>query len=247
MEHKNNNNGHLLIGLFFLALSIVISTMIVSHTAIKIKRTSETITVTGSAKQAIVSDFVTWKGSVSTRGKTMQDGYREISKYMTRIKEYFSEAELPDSIITFSSISSYSINEYDHNGRDTGRILGYNVTQSFEIKSNHVERITDISRSITDLMQEGIPLNSFPPRYIYTRLAEMRIEMLADATRDAKLRAEKIASGTGQKVGTVKEARMGVFQVTPRHSTAVSDYGMYDTSTIEKDITAVVRVSFALE
>ncbi len=71
--------------------------------------------------------------------------------------------------------------------------------------------------------------------------------MLGEAANDAKLRAEKIAAITGNKIGTVRSARMGVLQITSADSTEVSDSGINDTSTIDKDMTAVVNISFAVE
>ena len=57
---------------------------------------------------------------------------------------------------------------------------------------------------------------------------------------------QKIAQSTGNSIGSVRSAKMGVLQITAADSTDVSDYGVYDTSTIEKDMTAVVNVSFAV-
>ncbi len=86
-----------------------------------------------------------------------------------------------------------------------------------------------------------------PPEYHYTKIAELKKEMLAEAAKDAKQRAEQIASSTGSSIGTVRSARMGVMQITPADSNDVSDSGMNDTSSLEKDITAVVNVSFAVD
>jgi hypothetical protein len=165
---------------------------------------------------------------------------------MAQVNDYFKAQGLPDSIVTFGSVSSYPMPEYNDRGRETGRILGYNFNQGFTVRSDMVGKITEISQNINGLINDGVPVSSHQPEYLYTKLSEARIEMLAAATRDALKRAEQIAKGTGQKVGAVRSARMGVFQVTARNSTAVSDYGMYDTSTIDKDITAVVKVEFAL-
>ena len=55
-----------------------------------------------------------------------------------------------------------------------------------------------------------------------------------------------MAKNAGSKVGRLRSARMGVFQVTPANSTMVTDYGINDTSSIEKDITSVVSVSFEI-
>ena len=71
--------------------------------------------------------------------------------------------------------------------------------------------------------------------------------MLGEAAKDAKDRAAKVAASTGSSIGSVRSARMGVLQITAADSTEVSDYGVYDTSTIEKDMTAVVNISFAVD
>ena len=88
---------------------------------------------------------------------------------------------------------------------------------------------------------------SQPPEYLYTKLADVRTVMLGEATKDARTRAESIARAAGSDIGAVREVRMGVFQITPRNSTEVNDYGINDTSSLEKDITAVVRVTFAVK
>ena len=102
-------------------------------------------------------------------------------------------------------------------------------------------------RKANELINEGINLVSEPPQYLYTKLGQLRVEMVAEATKDAKARTEAIANSTDNKVGAIRGAKTGVFQITSRHSTDVSDYGIYDTSSLEKDITAVVSVQFGME
>ncbi len=89
-------------------------------------------------------------------------------------------------------------------------------------------------------------LQSEPPRYLYTKLGDLKIEMLAEATKDATARARQIADNSGAKLGAVREARMGVMQINPAHSTEVSDSGNNDTTSLEKEITAVVSAKFEL-
>jgi len=133
------------------------------------------------------------------------------------------------------------------NGQETGQILAYRLTQRFEIRGSDVARYKELSRQVTELIEEGINLVSEPPQYLYTQLDKLRVEMVAAATKDARARAEAIASSTGSRVGRVRDAKTGVFQITSRNSTDVSDWGVYDTSSIDKDITAVVSVTFGIE
>ena len=110
-----------------------------------------------------------------------------------------------------------------------------------------MSRIAQIAREATELINQGILIESKAPQYYYTKIGDLKIEMLGEAAKDAKERAERIASSTGNSIGSVRSARMGVLQITAADSTEVSDYGTYDTGTIEKDITAVVNVSFAVD
>ncbi|MBI4970275.1 MAG: SIMPL domain-containing protein, partial [Candidatus Omnitrophica bacterium] len=80
-----------------------------------------------------------------------------------------------------------------------------------------------------------------------TGLGELKIEMLREATKDAKKRAEEIATSSGNKIGPIRSARMGVFQITPVNSYDTSDSGYNDTSSLEKRVTAVVKAEFAIQ
>ena len=79
------------------------------------------------------------------------------------------------------------------------------------------------------------------------KIADMKVDLLGDATADARRRAETIAAQAGCRVGEVRTARMGVLQVTEPDSTDTSSQGVYDTSTIDKDVTAVVSLTIVVE
>jgi hypothetical protein len=78
-------------------------------------------------------------------------------------------------------------------------------------------------------------------------VAEEKIEMLADATKDARARAEQIAAQGGRTIANLHDAEMGVFQITALHGNSTSDEGENDTSSLDKTITAVVTATFLLK
>ncbi|MCX6600794.1 MAG: SIMPL domain-containing protein, partial [bacterium] len=166
-----------------------------------------------------------------------------------RVRDYLHVRRIPDSLIVFSGINSRDMFDRKRSvkGEVEEKFIGYQLTQRFEVHGAMVDSIDVIARDITHLTAEGFPVNSEPPQFFYTKLADMRVELLGEATKDAKLRAEQIAKSAEGNVGAIRNARMGVFQVTAPNSRNVSDYGVYDTSTIEKDVTAVVTVTFAVE
>jgi uncharacterized protein len=233
-------------GITIMAAAVVVSAVILGGAIGNIRRGNDTITITGSARHPIRSDFVVWRAAVSSQQSTMQAAYRDVRGYTERVKTYLKENRVPDGTVTFPSVETEQIEEWNERGR-TGRILAYRLTQRFEVRSDQVDSVTALSRRAAELISDGVPLMSEPPQFLFTKLADLRVEMLAEATKDARQRAETIAASAGSKIGAVRTARMGVFQITARNSTDVSDYGIYDTSSLEKDITAVVSLSFSVK
>ena len=205
------------------------------------------VQVTGSARRPVRSDFAIWRGQVSAQAASPQEGIERVETASARVRAFLRERGLPDSAVTARPVESYAIPEVSPNGRETGRVAAYRVSQQLEVRSADVDRITRLAVEVSALLAEGLPLSPQPPEYLYTRLQDVRATLLAEATRDARARAVAIAGSTGNTVGPVRSARMGVFQITPRNSTEVSDYGINDVSAVDKDVTAVVRVSFAVE
>jgi uncharacterized protein len=229
-----------------LALGLIISSAILGWAYSSTKKGDDAITVTGSAKRRITSDLVVWSAGVSQQSPQLAGAYQALAENIPRIKQYLLSKGIPEAQMTVSAISSVTLKGKDSDGNETNEITGYSLSQSIEVRSNDVQRIALIARESTELINQGILIESAAPKYYYTAIGDLKIEMLGEAAKDAKERASKIAQSTGNSIGSVRSAKMGVLQITAADSTDVSDYGVYDTSTIDKDMTAVVNVSFAV-
>ena len=229
-----------------LAIGLVLASVIGGWAFVKGKRGDQIITVTGSARKRIKSDLVIWKAGVSYQAPVLADAYRSLSENIPRVKSYLISKGITEDQITISSISSQTLHARNDQGEDTGQITGYSLRQQLEVRSTDVDKIARIAREATELINQGILLESMAPEFHYTKLGEEKITMLAEAAKDAKVRAERVAESTGSSIGSVRTARMGVLQITPADSNEVSDSGMNDTSSLDKDITAVVNVGFEI-
>ena len=231
-----------------IALATVASSLILSRGFMRIMRfTREVITVTGSAQQTITSDLAVWNTEISRRESDLQPAYRELQEDLTRVKTYLRDHGVPENEIAVSQVFTATLYKKNADGYDTNEIEGYRLSRNITVRSSDVQRVTRLSREATALINEGIQLTSYAPQYFYTRIDELKVEMLGRATENAKQRAASMASSTGNRVGTIRSAKMGVFQITPPTSTDVSDYGENDTSSLEKKVMAVVSVTFAIE
>jgi hypothetical protein len=240
---KNNNLFNMAL---VLSIGLVIAASIIGWSYSKSKKGDEAITVTGSAKKRIKSDLIVWSASVTAQSGQLSEAYKQLADNVPKVKKYLVDKGIPEANITISSISSVQEREKDSEGNLTGKTIGYSLKQDVQVKSNEVEKISQIAREATELINQGIFIESSAPQFIYTKLGDLKIEMLAEAAKDAKARAEQIANSTGNSIGTVRSAKMGVMQITAADSNEVSDYGLNDTTSLEKDITAVVNVSFAI-
>jgi hypothetical protein len=237
-----------LAGMSVLSVALVISAWLGSQAVSQLRSGDQTVSVTGSARKSIQADFAIWRSASAIENPSQQQAYTDLRKYSEQIKTYFlQEKQVPPEALKMGAVQISALPEMLANGNPSGKIRGFKMVQNFEIQLSDVKKIERLAEESTDLIQRGVPFESFPPEYLYTHLGDLRVQMLSEATADARQRAEQILKSAGSRLGPVRSVRTGVFQITRPHSTEVSDYGMYDTSTIEKDITAVLTLSFAVQ
>ncbi|HET7116679.1 MAG TPA: SIMPL domain-containing protein, partial [Hanamia sp.] len=104
-----------------------------------------------------------------------------------------------------------------------------------------------ISREATELIEKGIEFNSQAPLFYYTKLTEIKMDLLAKASADGKQRAEIIAKNAGSSLGKLKNANLGVFQITGKNTDEDFSYGgTFNTSSKNKTGSITIRMEFAV-
>jgi hypothetical protein len=241
-----------------LGISLIIGTLIAANAFYKSKALNNTISVTGSAEKIIESDTVKWVGSFSRQAEAadIKGGNDQIKADLKTVMDYIKSKGIDEKDVTFQTMIASPVCDsqnnvmYDKTGNQIcagNRVVGYSLQQGIIIESKDVQRVSGIAKDVaTDLINQGVLFTSNNPEYYYSKLGDIKLEMLTEATKNAKERADKIIQSTGGKIGGLQNAGMGVFQVTPVNSTEISDYGTYDNTSIEKKVTAIVRTSFIL-
>ena len=236
----------IILGICFVVATIT-STVILSKGLLQMKKYSEQVVkVTGSAEKNITSDAMVWKLSFSRRDVKMVNAFDLLKEDLKTVKDYLLSKGVKENEIIVAPVATTVLYKKNEKGNDTNEIEGYILAQEIEIRSSDVVKITEVSRQATELIEKGLEVISQSPEYFYTKLPELKLAMLSDATENAKKRAESMAKASGNKIGSIRSARMGVFQITPVNSFDVSDYGMNDTTSLEKKVNAVVNVEFAI-
>ena len=132
-------------------------------------------------------------------------------------------------------------------GYKTSKTETFELSQRIEVKSRDVQKVSKISTAVSDLLGKGIELQVGMPRYYYTQVNELKSELLVAATKDARMRAQTLAEGSGVKLGPLRAARQGVFSVRSADSSSISERSGDDSSSISKKVTAIVTVDYAMQ
>jgi uncharacterized protein len=219
---------------------------------VKVRPVERTIRVTGSAKKRITSDLIEWSAAVAADAPDKLSAYRKLHADVDATVAYLKTQGIPDGEIFPDSAAVDEVTSTVYEGTGDDRIAkevltGYHAHQYVSVRSNDVQRIERVSREITQLLEKNIAVTSTAPQYFYTKLGDLKIEMLSEASKDARTRAENmLKSAGGATLSSLRDADMGVINVNPSNSSETSWEGNNDTSTLDKDVIAIVHITYGL-
>ncbi len=230
-----------------IAFAIVLSVIIASYSFVNRNSDKNTIGVTGLSERNFESDLIVWKSQFTTKNNSLTAAYAEIKSNNAIITNFLTERGIKKEEMTFSAVEIAK--EYIYSNGPGGSSFttfdGYRLNQTVSISSGDVEKIEKLSREITELINKGIEITSMPPQYYYTKLANLKLEMLAEATKDGLLRAETIAQNGDASLGSLVSSTQGVFQIVGLNST--EDYswgGAFNTSSKKKTASVTVKLMY---
>jgi len=234
-------------------VSVIICVTIFSVSIITLKTAqNDYIVVTGSATKSFVSDLIVWRGSFSKKALTYKEAFEKLRNDTTLVKDYLIKNGVDEEKIIFSSINIMENYDYEYNqdGRLTKTIFtGYALSQTVTIESHEVDKIEKISRDITELIDLGVAFFSMPPEYYYTKLDELKLDLIAKSAENTRTRAETIVKESGAKLSRLRSANLGVFQITPENSStdSYSSGGIYDVSSKNKTAFITTRLEYLIK
>jgi len=247
MKHLLNARGvaMLLLGVC-LAFGFTVGAQSVSRALVKMRQ-ANTIRVKGYAEQDITSNLAAWACRITVRASELTEAYKQLEQARSTAARYLREHGVAEAETEFLPVDTTIAYARDEKGKKTNTIELYILTQTIRVSTSSVEVVGGVSRQVTELIKEGIEVESFSPDYLVSNINEIKLDLLAKATANARARADILAEKSSGRVGSLCSASQGVFQITPPHSTEVSSYGRYDTSTVAKKVRAVVTLQFAIE
>lgn len=207
---------------------------------------TQVVNVTGSARKDVRSDLVVWRASFAVEDEALLGAHEKLAADRAKVERFLSRRGVREIALAPVQFREITARAKDDDGETVQRRVGFRLIQRLEVSSAEVEAVPRLGTEASALLEEGVALVSDGLEFIYTKAGEAKVEMMAEATRDARLRAEQIAAQGNRALHELRTARMGVVQINPLHSAATSWEGNNDRSSLEKTITATVAATFSL-
>ncbi len=237
---KQSQSSYFLFGLI-VALGIAAAGYFVSQTLYNAKVAINTAEAKGLAERRVTADQVHWEIPYRVGGKSsdaIPRLYALAEKHQQTIIALLKEHGFSDAEITSGTLN-YNYTEY----RDDNRLVvdqDHTLNGTISIESEQVNLVSSVRPKINRLLTQGIHIENVEPSYSFTKLNEIKPEMLREATKNARIAANEFASNAGVKVGGIRSAVQGSFFIRD----AGEEYG--DTAKIDKDVRVVTTITFYL-
>jgi|SRR5882757_9181043 len=250
MNAPSTSRPHLfgLLAGLFLATGLCLASLVLARAWTRIAESSA-INVTGSAHKNVHSDLAVWHAAFSVDAPTLLEAQQQLRGDLTKVTAFLNARGLTEFTLQPVQIREITAKRPEENNEDslvTVRI-GYRLTQALEVRSTEVDRLPRLAGETGELLQQSVAFVSTDMQFIYTKAGDAKIEMMAEATKDARIRAEQIATQGGGAIRELRAAKMGVVQINPLYSSSTSWEGNNDNSSLDKTITATVTATFALK
>ena len=214
-------------------------------------RAQDTVVETGLGETEFASDLIVWSGAITAEAANAAAGYAQIETSKRKVQEYLAAKGIPAEAVVFDfvNVNKQFAPVYNAGGSWAGqRFTGYELRQRFTVESEEVDKVEAVSREMSSLIAQGVSIEAYQPDYYYTRLDDVELSLIERASADARTRAEKIAVNAGAKIGKVRSARMGVFQITGANTNEeFSAGGSFNTSSRQKKARITMRIEYRIK
>ncbi len=240
------NHGKILTAALVLATGMALSAGIISRLFLKIRH-EQSIAVKGYAEADVVSDFGRCVCRYSARGASLPDAYAGLARARKMVTARLLAGGFTGAELAFGAIDTAKVPRRDAQGKEMNEVEFHDLAQTVTIESTNVCLVRDTAVALGELVKDNVDLAVFAPSFYVSDLKETKLKLLAAATADGCRRAAALAENSGGRVGKLTAASQGVFQITTRNSTETSGYGVYDESTIDKTVKAIVTLEYEIK
>lgn len=237
-----------------LAVGVAGAGWFVSHGLIKMKASERSVAVKGLSEREVQSNLALWNVGFTVTGQSLAEAQSKVEANNAALTAFLVKAGIGQDEITPGAlkVTDRQANQYQNStGPEDSR---YILSTQLKVRSANVEAVEKASRSIGEVVRDQGILLGAPDQYgcdlrlIYTKLNEIKPEMIAEATKDARNAAEQFAKDSGVTVGEIRSASQGYFSVSSRDGSDLNSDSSCDAETSAvKKVRVVTNVTYYVE
>jgi hypothetical protein len=230
-----------------MAIGVALAGWFVGGGFVRARTVDRFVTVKGVAERVVEADvglwplrFVATDNDLGTAQSKVEAQRQAVTAFLRKNGLESADAELQGLEVTDVRANPY------HSGPPGDRFI---VTMLLMVRSDQPERIRDASQKVGELVNSGVVLSSGPggmgfggPTFLFTKLNDMKPEMIAEATASARKAAEQFAKDSKSRIGGIRRASQGVFEILPRDQAM----GVMEGAQLHKTLRVVSTIDFYL-
>lgn len=240
------------IAAFVLALGLVAAAIVAGVSIKAIKMADRYVLVRGLEEQDVKADLAFWTLRFKSTGNELTATHAALRAQQDKVKNFllnkgFEEAEIQPTAV---QVFDRQAQQYGNNGY--GNVERYILQSGFRVRTDKVDVLSTISRATGELVEQGISLGAESPcesvpSFLFTGLNDIKPQMMAKATQNAREAAEQFAKDANAKVGTIRSATQGYFSINARDSVDGGGFECGDAASLDKRVRVVTTVEYYLE
>lgn len=235
----------LIIAVFILALGISFAGVKIHDGLTNFRSFDRSVTMKGLAQRDVIADLALWPISYTETGNDLASLQDLMDSRGQAITTFLKKHGLTDAEIELQKVQVQDLmaQSYRQNNAAMNR---YILTQTYLVRTTNIDAVDRAAKNMGELIRIGVVFaenSSTAPTYLYTKLNDIKPAMIAEATKNAREAAKEFAKNSGQKVGGIKYASQGVFQILARDQT----YVVSESQQQNKTVRVVSTIQFYLE
>ena len=205
------------------------------------------VTVKGMTEREVEADLALWPLQLVTADNDLGSAQSRMDGMVERTRAFLTENGIGENQVTVQAFRVQDAQANPYQGSSAAN--RFIITQTLMVRSQEPEVVEAASQRVSELVENGVVLTSGQeygpggPTFLFSRLNDVKSEMLAEATGLAREAAAEFAQASGSRVGKIRQANQGVFQILPRDQTP----GIREENQRMKMVRVVTTVQYLLE
>lgn len=228
-----------------LALGVILGGFFPGYYYYHAKMDSNTVLVKGLAEMNVKADLAVWNIKFVVTGNDVVKAQQEMAAQTVVVKNFLLKNQIAENEISVGLLETTDrMADMYNSGNDNN--VRFILTQNMTVKSSDVDKIAATLNKSGELVAKGVIFSrsyDYPVSYLFTKLNEIKPEMLAQATKNAREAAEEFAKNSGSSVGKIRVANQGVFSILPSEQTMYTS----EMQQINKKVRVVSTIEYWLK